>query len=665
MKYSVIWPSRRFAFPAMLAIFALYVVAHSPLRDVFAAGLGLKSRACYFTCVDALTLHGAADSLSAWALIIVAVLGAWIVSDWFDGALHEQPLVFGMTALAFIVVPAAAVGGLGTWSGTALLRPPWGPLLCATPSALLVSLCLQRGWRPYRPCLDFGHPRGLALLIGGLAGGLLLTSTAFSLMYPPTGYDALSYHAPLAVFLWRDGNISTFLDRTPVVYTLAHPGTAQLWYGLLLIAGGERLADLGQLPLALLGSLALRSFTRRLGLGRGAAQLAAGAFLLAPLVVMLIGVQVADVAGAGLFMATVALASAPVATWSGRRFALLGIGLGLVVTTKLALIPCVAGVMLYVTGGAVWQALQARKIPNAVVRPAIVGLCFLAVAGPWWLRNLSRYGNPVFPAGVPLIGRGIFLSSDFPRIDGEFVPSPVLWPFYPLIERHSERSGLGALFALGAMTGIVMAVRRGRRQPLLLYGFVTAFTVPAWWTLTNHDPRFLLALFGLGFAFLPWALIAVPRHQRQIAGRLVAAAAIFSTLVTFDQALLRLAHRPTSRVEFYDRVWGVDPLVASLPETEGILLHTGYANYTYPGFYPLLGRSHSRIVIPVDTETPTNSIVATMRRAGVRYAYVTALPESSETVKSIYDGSHFELVHLSIVEDGWRSGTRRYLYRLK
>jgi hypothetical protein len=183
--------------------------------------------------------------------------------------------------------------------------------------------------------------------------------------------------------------------------------------------------------------------------------------------------------------------------------------------------------------------------------------------------------------------------------------------------------------------------------------------------LTNHDPRFLLPVFGLGFAFLPYALLAVPRDRRSLGARVLAAAAVFSALVTADQVLLPLARQPTGRWEFYDQVWGLDSLVAAMPEREGMLLHTGFANYTYPTYYPLLGPSFGRLVVPVDVDTPADSIVARMRRAGVRYAYVAALPKSRGLVETLYDPAHFDLVHLSTVDDGWRAGTRRYLFRLK
>jgi len=647
--------------PLMVAAFVIYVVLHSPFRDLIAAGLGLHSRVCYFVCSDAVTLSSAAVAGSAWALILLAMLAASTVTDWPDLATYERPLVFGMATLAFISGPSAAVAAIAGWTGTALLKPPGGPLLAALPAALVVGVGLARGWRPRLPRLSSVPASRLVALVWGFAAALLLLSIALSILHPPSGYDALGYHAPLGVFLWREGNSTSFVERS---LALAMPGTIQLWYGLLLIAGGEPLANLGQLPLAVLGGAGIFAFTRRLGLGRGAGQLAAGAFLLAPLVVMQVGIQVADVAGAGLLMATMALASAPVNEWGRRRVAMLGLGLGLVVTTKLALLPCAAAVMLYAIAALLWRRGRGTydKVTPGLVPAALL---FLAITAPWGIRNVARFRNPIYPAALPLVGRGAVLSSPDTTIDREFVPHVALWPLYPMFERHSERSGLGALFLLGLVGGAVVAWRRARRQPVLLYATVAAVMLPTWWMLTNHDPRFLLPLFGLGFALLPYALLAMPRRQRVIGGTALAVAATFSALVTVDQALLPLARQPTGRWEFYDRVWGVDSTVAALPEGIGLLLHTGYANYTYPGYYPLLGRSFGRLVVPVDVGTPTDSIVARMRGAGIRYAYVTALPTSRAIVEALYDSTHFDLVHLSTVDEGWRAGTRRYLFRLK
>jgi len=650
---------RQLTMPLLVMAAAMYFLFHSPLRDLVAAALGLSSRVCYFVCTDAVTFGTLATALSAWTLIVLAMLAAARVAGGPELASFERPLVFGLAMLGFISVPASVIAGVAGWTSTRLLKPPGGPLLAALPAALVVAAGLARGWRPRVRRPDVRSPSGLVMLVWVIAAALLVSSSALSILHPPSGYDALGYHAPLAVFLWRDGNSTDFVERS---LALAMPGTIQLWFGLLRLAGGEALADLGQLPLALLGAGAIFAFTRRLGLRRGAGQLAAGAFLLSPLVVLQVGVQVADVAGAGLLMATMALASAPLEQWSGRRLALVGVGLGLVVTTKLALLPCAGAVMLFVIAAALWRR---RQSPGAARGLVVAALLALAIVAPWGVRNAWRFGNPIYPAALPLVGRGAVLSSPDTAIDREFVPHVALWPLYPLLERHSERSGLGALFLLGLVGGTVIAVRRARRLPLLLYGIVLAVMVPVWWKLTNHDPRFLLPLFGLGFGLVPFALLAVPRQRRLIGGSVLAVGAAFSALVTSDQALLPLAREPTGRWEFYDRVWGVDSAVAALPEDVGLLLHTGFANYTYPGYYPLLGRSFGRLVVPADADTPADSLVALMRRSGIRYAYVTALPRARATVESVYRPANFDLVHVSTVDEGWRAGTRRYLFRLK
>jgi hypothetical protein len=658
------WSLRCFALPMMAGSLGLYIAMHSPFRRWIAALLGLESRSCFFVCGDALNASPIANSIASLVLLTAALLAAWVVATKFDGEPYERPLTFSLIALAFIVVPAAAIGGIASWSDTAFLRSPWGPMLCTIPAAVLVAVAAWQGWRPPWPRLSLGSTDGLVFLVGALALCLLFASSAISLMHPPTGYDALGFHAPLAVFLWRDGNLDTFLDRAPGGWTLAHPGTVHLWFGLLQVAGGERVANLGQLPFAFLGSAAVGAYTQRLGLDRNAALLAAGAFLLMPVVVMQSGMQLADVAGAGLLMAALALACAPISNWTSSRLALVGLGLGLAVTTRVALLPGIAGIGLFLIGATLWGSGQRADVHSKTILLGIAALAFLAVVAPWWVRNVVRYENPIYPAVLPFLGRGIS-QLHFPMKDLGFVPSPVAWPLYPLIEGHSEYSGFGALFVVGVIPGFVRAVLRCHRQPIILYLIMVAFMLPAWWLFTRHEPRFLVAIFGLGLAFLPWSLQALPRRQRRMGSVLVAAAAIFSALVTVEQALLPAARQPNTRWEFYDHVWGVDPVVSSLPEHEGILLNTGYAKYTYPGYYPLLGRSLTRLVIPVDKDVSTEAIAARMRQAGVRYAYVTASSQWRPIVEATYDGSRFELMHISVVEKGMLTGTRRYLYRLK
>jgi hypothetical protein len=649
----------------MAGAFGLYLIAHSPLREVIAGSLGVKSRAYYFICANFLTFNRAADLLSAWTLIVAAILAAWIVSDWFEGPTYERPLTFGLSGLGFISVPAAIIGGVAEWNGQPSLRSPQGPLLVAAPAIFVIVAGVVRGWRPKCACLAERRFSGLIVLCGILASALLMVSITVSFTHPPTSYDALSFHAPMAVFLWRDGNLGAFLDRTGDFKSLAHPGTANLWFGLLLVAGHEGLANIGQLPFAVLGSSAIHAFARRLGLTSGPALLAALAYLLAPIVIIQSGVQLTDVFGSGVLMATMALACAPPKMWTFKRLSFIGLGLGLVASSKLALLPCVAAVGFLAIPSVLKKDGHWSNARTAMLRFVMIALVFFTVVAPWWLRNMARYGNPVYPAALPLIGRGV-PETDSSMKDREFVPSPAAWVLYPLIEPLSEYSGFGLLFVLGAIPGVGFAVMKGRRRPFSLYAFTTLVMVAAWWRLTRHEPRFLLPIFGLGFAFLPWSLLALPRGQRRIGSALFALAAVYSGLVTLDQSLLPLSRQPSTRMEFYDRVWGVDPIIASLPESEGLLHNTGYAAYTYPAYYPLLGPSLTRSVIPVDADDASvESIIATMRTSGLHYAYVTASPQMKDRVEAKYDNSRFELVHTSAASHGWIAGTRRYLYHLK
>jgi hypothetical protein len=646
---------------AMVASLCLYIAVHSPVRGFLAAWLGLPNRRCYLVCSDSLTAGRLVDSVSGIAALVLSLLAAWCLVDWLDSAPYERPLIFGIATFALVVVPAAVIGGIAEWSNSTLLSPPAGPLLTAVPAAVILAAGVAwKRWRPHSLQWEVSTAAPVRI-VEGLAGGLLAVSMILSFVHPPTGYDALSYHAPLAAFLWRDGNLGSFLNRLPEHWTLAHPGSAELWNGLLGIVGGESLANLGQLPLALLGSAAIYAFSRRMGFFAGAARLGGAAFLLAPLVVAQAGMQLNDIAGAALLMGSVTLASAPAERWALSRYALVGLTLGMVTTTKLALVPGVIGVLAFVTVTVIWRY---RHTPKSWVAGLLtIAALFAVVVTPWWTRNLVRYGNPVYPAAIPLIGRGIS-QAEAPK-DNEFVPSASAWILYPVLEPQNEQSGFGTLFIVGALPGLLVAAIRRRRRPAVLYVVLMAFMLAAWWTLTRREPRFLLTLFGLGFAFLPWSLVAVPRAMRWAGSAVLCVAAVFSAVVTCDQVLLPFARQPSTRSEFYDRHWNVDPAVAGLPESEGLIYNLGLARFSYPGYYALLGPSQKRLVIPLETAISNDEIVDRMQRAGVQYAYIPASTENCALVEARFGGSRFELVHVSTAETPAIGKTRRYLYRLK
>ncbi|HEV7665718.1 MAG TPA: hypothetical protein VGQ62_19465, partial [Chloroflexota bacterium] len=374
---------RSLGIPLAVGLLAAYVIIHSPARRLAASVLGRTTGACYF-CQSWVPPLDVLNSLSALALLVLVVLGAWSIAAIFDGVDYERPLVFSLTALALLSVPASIIGGLAALVGVPLLRPPLGPLLSALPATLVVIAACRRGWRPHlrNPHIPRSPIVRLTLL---LACGLLLSSALVGALHPPTGWDPLSYHAPVAVFFWRDGDLSSFLGRAPDYAAWAHPGTAELFFGSLRLVGGERLANLGQLPFAIAGAFAVAAFARRLGLRTAAAILAGSLFLLAPLVVGQIQQQLNDVAAAALLMTTVSLAAAPRPAWTFPRLALLGLALGLMTAMKLVLIPSVVALGLIVIVRA-WQR-SAHNPRRLLTHLLLVGAVFFIVVAPWWTRN--------------------------------------------------------------------------------------------------------------------------------------------------------------------------------------------------------------------------------------------------------------------------------------
>jgi hypothetical protein len=654
---------RDLAILLMIGLFCAYIIAHTPLNALAAQLLGMNINSCPL-CIDKAVFQRVLEVLCALWLILAACIASWVIAIKFKGTGYDKLLAFGLYAFTFIVIPAAMLGEIAERLGLALLRPPTGPFLASLPAVGLVVAGFTRGWRPHLPRLSLSRPDSLTKWTAILGGGTLLASIAIGLMHPATSGDALSYHGPLAIFLWQDGNLGSFIDRANNIWALAHPGTAELWYGLLHVIGGEPLADLGQLPFTLLAVLAIYAFSRRLGLRSKAAQLAGLAFLFIPIVIMQSIMQPNDIVGAALLMGSIALASAPSNTWNSNRVALIALVLGLTATTKLALLPSVAGVAFFVACVILVPAFRGKNWRLSGARLTLFVTVFLLTVSPWWIRNILRFQNPIYPSAIPFLGRGVFLG-ELGRIDISFVPSPAAWPLYPLIEPYDDRSGFSALFLVAAIPGLFFALRQARRRPLALLGVVTAVMLPAWWIFTLHEPRFFLGLVGLSFAFIPWTLLATPRHLRWVASLLLAVAALFSTLVTWDQALLPFARQSNERVAFYDQVWGVDPSVDSLPENEGILLNTGFAPtiFEYTAFYPLLGPHQSRLVIPIDGKIPAETIVEKMRQAGVEYAYVAASPENQAVVEAQFSSTYFDLIHVSSIVVGKQIAARRFLYR--
>jgi hypothetical protein len=503
----------------------------------------------------------------------------------------------------------------------------------------------------------------LLLVVIGLALILLVLSIGAAIRRPPAGFDELGYHGPLAVLFYREGAIGGFQEVFDDTFPLWHPGSGELWLGLLRLIGGEPLAMVGQLPYALLGAAGIALFGRRLGLGHRSAVLAGLLFLLAPIVVVQSARMSSDLIGAGLVIAAGALASAPVRAWSVARVALLGLLLGAIAVTKIALLPMVAALGLAAVWS-LWRGRDAAGIRHQLV-PAVIGggLLFLVAVGPWWLRNLLAEGNPIYPAALPLIGRGVDQTHAGAPMDLLMVPARLLWPLYPLFEAHDNNSGLGAAFAVGILPALVGAALVARRRPLGILVVMTVVTLPIWWALTRHEPRFLLGIAGLAFGLLPFGLIAVGRRWRAAAAWVIGLACVLSAAVTVTSALSFDAGRPVGRDEFYAQVADINPAALGLPEDEGLLLDDDC-----PGgltrLYPLLGPSQARRIERIGCDATSDELIQRMRRHRLSYVYAAGSPEVAAGWDQRYPVTSFELVARNDPGRAGAQGQESRVYRL-
>jgi hypothetical protein len=290
-----------------------------------------------------------------------------------------------------------------------------------------------------------------------------------------------------------------------------------------------------------------------------------------------------------------------------------------------------------------------------------VGL--LAVA-PWWLRNLVTFSNPVYPLNLPLYGHGIAVTSAAMK-DLSHVPKVWLWPLYPLLEPTRHDSGIGAVFAVTIVPGVLIALARARRRPLAIIAVVALISLPVWWLETRHEPRFLLGLFGLLIAVVPFVLAGVQRRWLTWVVALLSVAALASTGVTLTTDLSVQAHDPIDRIQYFDKRWKVAPALLELPAANAVLLDDLCAPVAFSRLYPTLGSDQSRDVARIRCGQSSTQVLAALARYHMTYAYAVIDVARAATLDARYPAGTFELVARSATAPDKKSaGLERRLYRL-
>ncbi len=643
-----------------MATFGLaWLTLHSPLRPEIDRWLGVDGP-CTALC-------------RGWREVAERVAMAWLIGWSCVAAVlaaarlglrpNEQRLAWIVVAYALATVPAALLGGLGDIIGRPLLRPPMGPMLASLPALVIAAWAWTRPARP--PAAWPAMPRWSPVTwwMVGVAALALVVSGGIAASLPPIGFDELNYHAPMAVLLWRDGSLVSFLEASPGRIWLSHPGTSELWLGSLRMLGGEAMFVLGQLPFAILGALAVSAIGRRLGVPGRLVAVGGATWLLVPIVLIQIGRVSDDVIAASLGLAVAAWLAAPAREWSSGRVLLVLVGLGLMAATKLAMLPAVAALGALALAWSVQAMRQRPDARHAILAGWAVGVAVaILVVAPWVVRGMLLYGNPLHPAAAgPLAG---VAQTSLTPLDGRFVPSAAWWPLYPLLATDDNSSGLGLAWVVGALPGLVIALRvAASRRPLWLLGVSALVVLPAWWLLTRHEPRHLLLLTGLLATVVPFVVAGVALRWRTPVALMLGAAAALSAAVTLSSVLAGTVRLPSDRTRLYVSMARTEAALLELPQVHDVLLD----DQCLPMLdlpYPILGPTQDRHIATIGCAASTDDVLATAERYGLDHVYAVIRRDEHTLLDARYPGDRFELLHRSADTTVLGVPLERRLYRI-
>lgn len=324
-------------------------------------------------------------------------------------------------------------------------------------------------------------------------------------LYPPSSWDALSYHLPVA---------KIFADKHRIVLTPYLPAatnvlTIEMLFSLMLLIADDIMANLISLLLLLLTALATFSFSKRY-ISTSSGFIAVSALLSSPIVIFLGTTCYIDI-GLALF---VTAAGYGFANWASMRdtkwLCLSAIFTGFAIGTKYS-----ALFFVLLIGAAIVIMYMRRKAP---LKDLLVFLVIAALIGsPWYIRNYYLTGNPVFPFFTNIFGENWLwnsVDSKIQQIDlikrygtGKNMASLILLPINIVFnwrKFHSEGLPLWTLSPFFSLFIPFWLIKRPRNKivswALLFGGLYVLF-----WFFTSQIARYLLPItsmlsIGVGYS---------------------------------------------------------------------------------------------------------------------------------------------------------------------
>jgi len=425
-----------------------------------------------------------------------ARLSAWILGD---VPLHLRLVGAGVWGMFFVVVTTAALAWLGAFYGGALLGV-WGV------AALVLLRTPGPRWRwPVWSEGDDARTLLIPIAVGFVA---LVLAVLSAFLLPVWHWDSLAYHLPYVNFLLQDRGIGGVPLDVP--YLSTYPHSAELMFAALrLLLPDDRLIDLGQIPFGVLGGFGVASVACSAGARRGDALVAGALWCTLPAVFLQLPTNYVDVmAAAALLLASAAMLAPPRVGTVATAAVACGLYLGTKPSAPLGTAVLCSVLML--------GLLRAGRWRLALGALALV----IAVGGESYLRNVVRYGNPIWPVivdlgpihlpGIETLEKLLSSGAGTYRLSGP-LPLRVLrsWTSLTAPPMFDMRvGGFGPLFLVSIPFAIAVFRRRGS---WVLGGLLLASVAAADPSLARYILAFPGLLLGLA-ASAPFVREACPRR---------------------------------------------------------------------------------------------------------------------------------------------------------
>jgi hypothetical protein len=389
-------------------------------------------------------------------------------------------------------------------------------------------------------------------------------SVVIAFVLPVIAYDALAYRLP-ALAQWLDAGRIGFVVTDDAVRNGYPLGQEAVSAVLVRAMGTMHVASVTSFFYVVGGALAIVLVAERSGIRGRLAHTAGALFLLVPMVVLNAPSGYVDAAFGGAVVAFVcATALLGPGNLGTSWFAFVGMAGANVLALKgngLAFFAVVSGLTAV-------RVFPLRPAPKGV----FAALAFALPGAFWTLRNVARFGNPVWPVEVKLAGHVLFHgvttmdavldvahntpSSLVPLGGAGRVLTTWLQTSGPALDFDDRLAGLGWAWCLFALPSICFVTAVALRPPRRLRGVERASLVVLscalcfalqpmkWW------PRYTIWLWGAGAFSLAVVGERLAASKRALALTLGLGAL---TALSMTEALIAVAHAKSVNVAFAAR----------------------------------------------------------------------------------------------------------------